>query len=234
MSPLYMQTYRPPLRTRIRGPPEKSTRTLKQKAHHLHRVFQPKTRRISTTSGMVCVHHLCCAHHWADLPHRAQGGRRSHHEICPGFNGKSAPPFFSSWLAPIMAKLFQAWSCFFDDWLGVFCTWASEGRHFFSFDYQSPNAPCMESLFTFTINFKPCMQVNIPHMEHIGIFLTIWGPICWRNHLWSALRILTPSNVVILRTPKHPCVIQVRSPFHWRVQGFFGWKGLDQLFQTHQ
>ena len=27
-----------------------------------------------------------------------------------------------------------------------------------------------------------------------------------------------PSKMAILRTPKHPCVIQVRSPFHWRVQ----------------
>ena len=26
--------------------------------------------------------------------------------------------------------------------------------------------------------------------------------------------------MAILRTQKHPCVIQVHQPFHWRVQGF--------------
>ena len=31
-----------------------------------------------------------------------------------------------------------------------------------------------------------------------------------------------PSKITILRTQKHPCVIQVHSPLHWRVQGFSG------------
>ena len=31
-----------------------------------------------------------------------------------------------------------------------------------------------------------------------------------------------PSKVANLRTNSHPCVIQVHSPFHWKVQGFLG------------
>ncbi len=36
-----------------------------------------------------------------------------------------------------------------------------------------------------------------------------------------SLRILAPQKWLIWG-PKHPCVIQVLSPFHWRVQGFLG------------
>ena len=129
------------LRTRIRGPPEKSPRPL---------FSQPKTEKFQRRQAW-CVFIICAVPIiWLIF---LTGPKEDAGHIMKFAQDSmdSQPPLFS-WLAPIMAKLFQAWSCFFDDWLGVFCTWASEGRHFFSFDYQSPNALCMESLFTFTID----------------------------------------------------------------------------------
>ena len=45
----------------------------------------------------------------------------------------------------------------------------------------------------------------------------MWKP---EMNILAALRIRFPPQKWLIWGPKHPCVIQVRSPFHWRVLGY--------------
>ena len=152
MSPLYtMETYgRLSSNQDMGGPPEKSPRPRFSSR-------KPKNFNDVVTSGMVCVHHLCCAHHLADLPHRAQGGRRSHHEICPGFNGKSAPPFFFFVARPDNGKPFSSLELFFR-WLVGGILHMGHWRTPFLFVWLSIPKCSMYGIFMYIYHkFKPFM-----------------------------------------------------------------------------